>query len=102
MKKNQEAAGQADRQTHDVQEAVQFLSFDDPHCDHKIVFDHDGSPINGIPQKSRQGLEKHQPKPQDSLDPALRLVSIPVGLFEIPDNLMIIFLIQEKPQQGLS
>jgi hypothetical protein len=63
VKENQEAAGQAHRQTHDIQETVQFLSFDDPYCDLKIIFYHDASPIDGIPQKSRQRLEKHEPKP---------------------------------------
>jgi hypothetical protein len=28
--------------------------------------------------------------------------SVPEGLFEIPDDLMIIFLIQEQPQQSFA
>jgi hypothetical protein len=95
VKEDQETAGQAHRQANDVQETVQFLSFDDPQSDLKIVFYHNASPINGIPYKSRQGLEKHEPKPQYGPVPALRFASVPVGLFEIPDDLMIIFLIQE-------
>jgi hypothetical protein len=63
MKENQEAAGQANRQAHDVQKTVQFLSFDDPHSDLKIVFYHDASPINAIPYKFRQGFEYHEPEP---------------------------------------
>jgi len=95
MKENQEAAGQAYRQPDDVQETVQFLSFDNPQCDFKIVFYHNTSPINRVPNESRQGLEIHEPKPQDGSGFTLRFDSVPVGLFEIPDGLMIIFLIQE-------
>jgi hypothetical protein len=102
VKEDQEAASQAHCQTDDVQETVQFLSFDDPQSDLKIVFYHNTSPINGIPYKSRQGLEKHEPKPQGGPNLTFHFASVPVGLFEIADDLMIIFLVQEKPKQGFT
>jgi hypothetical protein len=78
------------------------LPFDNPESDLEIVFYHDDSPINRIPDESRQRFEKYGPEPYEGPYLALRFAPEPVGFFEIPDGLKIIFLIQKQPQQSLA
>jgi hypothetical protein len=100
-KEDQDRASQPRSQAQNIDEGVDLLSFHAPYGNFQIAPEHDGTPINGIEQESREGLEELPPIPQ--IRPARSFVfkNVRIELFEIAENEALVTFSEESAEKPL-
>jgi len=83
---DEDAAGQAQGQTEHLDGGVSEMPLDVPDGDEKVVFQHDGSPENGMPDEPRHTLENLENVPNDAGKSAFGFGDLGIFFLEVPGS----------------